>query len=414
MSAVYPLRGFRPRPDVAAKVASPPYDVLDSDEARKMAGDNPVSFLRVVKPEITVDPSLSPYDDRVYAAGRNELRRLIAEGVIVQDDQPCFYAYAQRMGEHRQIGLMAAVSVDEYEQGLIKKHEFTRPDKEADRTRHIVEGMSQNGPVFLAYRASDATHAAMEALTAGEPVVDFVADDGIQHTLWVASDATQLQGVSEAFAALPALYIADGHHRSASALNARDQLREAAGAAFTGDEPCNRFLAVIFPDDELRILAYNRVVEDLNGRSADELLEQISAKFEVDDEPCSEPERSGCFGIYLGDRWRRLTARPGTFDDADAVARLDAAILQANLLEPLLGIDDPRTNGRIKFVGGIRGTAELERLVDSGDFAVAFSLHATTMNQLFSVADADRVMPPKSTWFEPKLRSGMVIHLLDG
>jgi uncharacterized protein (DUF1015 family) len=414
MSAVYPLRGFRPRPDVAAKVASPPYDVLDSDEARKMAGDNPLSFLRVVKPEITVDPSLSPYDDRVYAAGRNELRRLIAEGVIVQDDQPCFYAYAQRMGEHRQIGLMAAVSVEEYEQGLIKKHEFTRPDKEADRTRHIVEGMSQNGPVFLAYRASDATHAAMEALTAGEPVVDFVADDGIQHTLWVASDAAKLQGVTDAFAATPALYIADGHHRSASALNARDQLREAAGATFTGEEPCNRFLAVIFPDDELRILAYNRVVEDLDGRSADELLEQISAKFEVDDEPCSEPERSGCFGIYLGDRWRRLTARPGTFDDTDAVARLDAAILQANLLEPLLGIDDPRTNSRIKFVGGIRGTAELERLVDSGDFAVAFSLHATTMDQLFTVADADRVMPPKSTWFEPKLRSGMVIHLLDG
>ena len=413
MSAVYPLRGHRPRPDVAAKVASPPYDVLDSDEAREMAGDNPVSFLRVVKPEITVDPSMSPYDDRVYAAGRNELRRLIADGVIVQDGQPCFYAYAQRMGEHRQVGLMAAVSVDEYEQGLIKKHEFTRPDKEADRTRHIVEGMSQNGPVFLAYRTSAATHAAMAALTAGEPMVDFVADDGIQHTLWVASDPNLLQAVSEAFAALPALYIADGHHRSASAANARAQLREAAGAAFTGDEPCNRFLAVIFPDDELRILAYNRVVEDLNGRTADELLEQISAKFEVDDEPCSEPERPGCFGIYLGDRWRRLTARPGTFDEGDAVARLDAAILQANLLEPLLGIDDPRTNGRIKFVGGIRGTAELERLVDSGDFAVAFSLHATTMDQLFSVADAGRVMPPKSTWFEPKLRSGMVIHLLD-
>ncbi len=413
MSAVYPLRGYRPRPDVAAKVASPPYDVLDSDEARQMAGDNPMSFLRVVKPEITVDPSTSPYDDRVYAAGRNELRRLIAEGVIVQDEQPCLYAYAQRMGEHRQVGLMAAVSVDEYEQGLIKKHEFTRPDKEADRTRHIVEGMSQNGPVFLAYRASAATQQALDALTAGQPVVDFVADDGIQHTLWVADDPDRLQAVTDAFAALPALYIADGHHRSASALNARDQLRAAAGDAYTGDEPWNRFLAVIFPDERLRILPYNRAVEDLNGHSADELLEKIAAKFEVEDEPCSDPDRPGCFGIYLDGRWRRLTARPGTFDESDAVARLDAAILQANLLDPLLGIDDPRTNSRIKFVGGIRGTAELERLVDSGDFAVAFSLYATSMDQLFSVADAGRVMPPKSTWFEPKLRSGMVIHLLD-
>ena len=412
MTAVYPFRGLRPRPDVAASVASPPYDVLDSDEARQMAGDNPHSFLRVVKPEITVDPSISPYDDRVYAAGRNNLRQMITDGVMAQDGQPCFYAYAQRMGDHRQVGLMAVTSVGEYQQGLIKKHEFTRPDKEADRTRHILEGMSQNGPVFLAYRATDATRAAMAAATAAAPVVDFVADDGIQHTLWVVDEGAQQQQLSEAFAALPALYIADGHHRSASALNTRDALVE-AHPDNTGDEPWHNFLSVIFPDDQLAILAYNRVVQDLHGLDEGAFLETIAGAFEVEDEPCKEPERSGCFGMYLGGRWLRLTARDGTYDGADPVARLDAAILQANLLDPVLGIDDPRTNDRIKFVGGIRGTAELERLVDSGEFAVAFSLHPTTMAQLFSVADAGRVMPPKSTWFEPKLRSGMVVHLLD-
>jgi len=410
MSAVYPFLGLRPRPDVAAKLASPPYDVLDSDEARQMAGENAHSFLRVVKPEITLEPNVSPYDDRVYAAGRNELRRLIDEGAMIRDDEPCLYAYAQRMGDHAQVGLMALTSVDEYELGLIKKHEYTRPDKEADRTRHILECGAQNGPVFLAYRATVGTRAAMAAVTAGEPVVDFTADDGIQHTLWVVSDDALLQQVVGAFAELPALYIADGHHRSASALNARNELRAADG---TGDEPFERLLSVIFPDDQLQILAYNRVVEDLNGLDEAAFLERIAGDFEISGEPDAEPDRPGCFGLYLGGQWHRLTARPGSFDDSDPVARLDAAVLQTNLLAPVLGIADPRTDARIKFVGGIRGTEELERLVDSGKFAVAFSLHPTTIEQLFSVADADRVMPPKSTWFEPKLRSGMVVHLLD-
>jgi len=412
MTAVYPFLGLRPRPEVAAKVASPPYDVLDSDEARQMAGENAVSFLRVVKPEITLDPSVSPYDDRVYAAGRAELRRLIDDGAMVQDSTPSLYAYAQRMGEHTQVGLMALTSVDEYERGLIKKHEYTRPDKEADRTRHILECGSQNGPVFLAYRATDATRAVMGAMTAGEPDVDFTADDGIQHTLWVIRDSALLDRVVDAFSQLPALYIADGHHRSASALNARNELR-AGSADHRGEEPYNRLLSVIFPDDQLQILAYNRVVEDLNGLDESTFLERISGTFEVSDVADAEPDRPGCFGVYLGGRWRRLTARPGSFDESDPVARIDAAVLQANLLAPVLGIADPRTDARIKFVGGIRGTEELERLVDSGKFAVAFSLHPTTIEQLFSVADADRVMPPKSTWFEPKLRSGMVVHLLD-
>ncbi len=411
MSAVYPFRGLRPRPDVAAQVASPPYDVLSSAEARSMAQDNPLCFLRVVKPEIDLDPSIGLYDDRVYARGAANLQSFIDDGILVRDERPCLYAYAQRMGDHHQVGLMACVSVDEYERGLIKKHEFTRPDKEDDRTRHILEARAQNGPVFLAYRASEATRAAMAVATAGEPAVDFVADDGIGHTLWVIDDEGLQAQVSAAFAALPALYIADGHHRSASALRARDALRD-ANPDHTGDEPYNRFLAVIFPHDELQILAYNRVVADLAGRTPEAFLDAVKGSFDVDEMEHPEPHRPACFGMYLEGRWRRLTAREGSYDDADPVARIDAAILQANLLQPLLGIEDPRTDSRIRFVGGIRGTAELERLVDSGEFAVAFSLHPTTIDQLFGVADAGRVMPPKSTWFEPKLRSGMVIHLL--
>ncbi len=409
MSAVYPFHGLRPPPELAAKVASPPYDVLDSDEARAMAGDNPHSFLHVIKPEIDLDPTVDTHDDRVYRMGADNLERFIASGTLVREEQPCLYAYAQRMGTHRQVGLMACVSVDEYERGLIKKHEFTRPDKEADRTRHIVDARAQNGPVFLAYRATGDTRDVMAALTAGEPTVDFVADDGIQHTLWVIDEPGRLADVERAFGDLACLYIADGHHRSASALNARDQLRD-ANPGHTGDEPYNRFLAVIFPDEQLKILAYNRVVADLNGLTAEAFLERITDRFEVADMDHPEPDRPACFGCYVGGKWHRLRAIPGSWDDGDPVARIDAAILQSNLLAPVLGIDDPRTNERIKFVGGIRGTAELERLVDGGEFEVAFSLYPTSMIQLFDVADADKVMPPKSTWFEPKLRSGMVIH----
>ncbi len=411
MSAVYPFRGLRPPPELAASVASPPYDVLDSEEARAMAGDNARSFLHVIKPEIDLDPSISQYDDRVYARGVANLRRFVDEGTLVQDDAPCLYAYAQRMGEHRQVGLMACASVDEYERGLIKKHEFTRPDKERDRTRHILEARAQNGPVFLAYRPSDATRAAMEACCAGEPDVDFTAPDGIQHTLWVVSDDARIRQVVEAFGPIPALYIADGHHRSACALNVRNALRE-QNPDHTGDEEYNRFLSVIFPADELQILAYNRVVVDLAGMTPEAFLERVSARFEIAQTDQPVPDRPRCYACYLQGRWHRLTARAGSFDASDPVASLDAAILQDNLLAPLLGIDDPRTSERIEFVGGIRGTAELERRVDGGRYQVAFSLHPTTIDQLFGVADAGMVMPPKSTWFEPKLRSGMVIHLL--
>ncbi len=411
MTAVYPFRGLRPRPELAASVASPPYDVLDSDEARAMAGDNAHSFLHVIKPEIDLPEGIDTHDDAVYAKGVENLDRFIADGTLAQDGTPCLYAYAQRMGDHRQLGLMACVSVDEYERGLIKKHEFTRPDKEADRTRHIVDARAQNGPVFLAYRASDGTRAAMDSLTTGDPVVDFVADDGIQHTLWVIDDSARIDAVVGAFGALPCLYIADGHHRSASALNARDALR-AANPGHTGEEPYNRFLAVIFPDDQLKILAYNRVVADLNGLDPSTFLARAAESFDVSEMDDPAPDRTACFGCYVSGRWVRLTAKAGSYDANDPVARIDAAILQANLLAPVLGIDDPRTNDRIKFVGGIRGTEELERLVDGGDFQVGFSLHPTSMAQLFDVADADRVMPPKSTWFEPKLRSGMVVHLI--
>ena len=411
MSAVYPFRGFRPQPELAAQVASPPYDVLDSDEARAMAAGNPYTFLHAVKPEIDLPPEMSLYDDRVYAQGVANLRKFIDDGVLVQDGQPCLYAYAQRMGEHRQVGLMACASVAEYEQGHIKKHEFTRPDKENDRTRHILESRAQNGPVFLAYRSSGDTRAAMAAATAGEPTVDFTADDGIQHTLWVIDDAALIQRIEAAFGALPDLYIADGHHRSASALRVRDALRD-DNPDHTGEEPYNRFLSVVFPAEQLQILAYNRVVKDLNGMAPAAFVERISREFEVAPMDDPEPDRAGCFGCYLDGSWHRLRAKEGTYDAGDAVARLDAAILQSNLLAPVLGIGDPRTDARIKFVGGIRGTQELEALVNSGKFTVAFSLFPTSIDQLFSVADDDQVMPPKSTWFEPKLRSGMVIHLL--
>ena len=411
MSAVYPFRGFRPRPELAAQVASPPYDVLDSDEARAMASDNPYTFLHAVKPEIDLPPEISLYDDRVYAQGVANLQKFINDGVLVQDGQPCLYAYALRMGEHRQIGLMACVSVDEYEQGHIKKHELTQPDKENDRTRHILESRAQNGPVMMAYRSSEETHAAMESATAGEPVVDFTADDGIQHTLWVIDDGVMIQHIEAAFGALPDLYIADGHHRSASALRARDALRD-GNPEHTGDEPYNRFLSVIFPAEQLQILAYNRVVKDLNGLEPAAFLERISQEFELAPMGDPEPDRAGCFSCYLDGNWHQLRAKEGSYDADAAVASLDAAILQSKLLAPVLGIGDPRTDARIKFVGGIRGTQELEALVNSGKFAVAFSLYPTSIDQLFSVADNDQVMPPKSTWFEPKLRSGMVVNLL--
>jgi uncharacterized protein (DUF1015 family) len=411
MSQIKPFRAYRPRPEHARAIASFPYDVISSDEARALAKGNSLSFLHVGKPEIDLDPSMLLHDDRVYAKAVENLRRLVDTGELVRDDVPCFYVYQQRMGGHVQAGLVGACSVAEYERNLIKKHEHTRKDKEDDRTRHVTECNANAEPVFLAYRAREEIDTLVDRVLARKAVCDFTADDGIGHAVWVVDDATEIAGLKRLFASVPALYVADGHHRTAAAVR-HGQMMRGKNPRPSGDEPYESFMAVIFPHDQLRILDYNRVVKDLNGLTPPRFMERIAEKFDV--EPADEPRppRAGTFGMFLEDRWRRLTARPGTFPAGDPVKGLDVSILQDNLLAPVLGIADPRTDKRIDFVGGIRGMGELEKRCREG-CAVAFSVHPTSLDQLMAVADAGSVMPPKSTWFEPKLRSGLLVRLLD-
>ncbi len=409
MARIQPFRAWRPRPELAAKVASPPYDVLNSDEAREMAKDNPLSFLHVVKPEIDLPKGTDVYAPEVYAKGAENLKRLMDDGVLERDAEPSLYLYRQRMGDHVQTGLVAGASVDEYEADLIKKHEHTRRVKEDDRTRHIDTLDANTGPVFLTYKARPEVDALVARLTAAAPVYDFVAPDGIQHVMWVVSGPTDRDALVAAFAKVPELYVADGHHRSAAGTRIR-ALRRKANPNHLGTEPYNYFLSVIFPDDQMMILDYNRVVRDLDGRSVPAFLDAVRERFGVTPVEDGRPDRARCFGMYLDGQWYRLSAAAGTFPADDPVRSLDVAILQDNLLAPILGIGDPRSDERVDFVGGIRGLGELERLVDSGAWAVAFAVHPTSIDQLFSVADAGTVMPPKSTWFEPKLRSGLIVR----
>jgi uncharacterized protein (DUF1015 family) len=411
MARIEPFRAFRPRPEFAERVASPPYDVLSSEEARQMAADNPLSFLHVVKPEIDLPPGTDLYAPEVYDKGAENLKRLIDDEVLVRDPEPALYLYRQRMGDHVQTGLVMGASVDEYEQDLIKKHEHTRPAKEDDRTRHIDALDANTGPVFLTYKARPDIDGLVSRLTEPAPTYDFVAPDSIQHTLWVIDRAEDRDALVDAFRSVSELYVADGHHRSAAAVRIR-AVRRDANPNHTGEEPYNFFLAVLFPDDQMKILDYNRVVADLNGRSADAFLSDVSEKFDVARVELGRPTRQNTFGMYLAGHWYLLTARPGTYPDQDPVQGLDVAILQDNLLASVLGIGDPRSDQRVDFVGGIRGLEELERLVDSGRWAVAFALYPTSISQLFAVADAGKVMPPKSTWFEPKLRSGLIVRPL--
>ncbi len=410
MSDVRPFRALRPRPELAARVAAPPYDVINSDEAREMAKGNEISFLHVNKPEIDLPPALNLYDDRVYATGARNLRRLMAEGVFVREAQPCYYVYQQRMGDHVQAGIVGAASCQEYAAGLIKRHEFTRKDKEDDRTRHTHELNANAGPVFLTYRQRDDIDALVNEIRRRAPLYDFVAPDGIAHTVWPVP-AARTDGLRTALGAVPALYVADGHHRAASAARVGLE-RKAANARHRGDEPYNYFLAVLFPHDQLRIMDYNRVVKDLNGLSPDAFLAKVRERFTLADAAHGRPAAVHRFGMFLGGKWHALEAKAGTFPGGDPVRSLDVAILQENLLSPVLGIADPRTDKRIDFVGGIRGLAELEKRVRDG-WAVAFALFPTSLDQLMSVADAGLVMPPKSTWFEPKLRSGLLVRTLD-
>lgn len=411
MAEIRPFRAYRPRPDIVAKVASPPYDVLSSDEARAAAADNPLSFLHVVKAEIDLDPSVDVHCEEVYRKGAENLQKLIAGGSLIRDEAPCFYVYQQRMGGHVQAGVVAGASVDEYQADLVKKHEHTRPDKEADRAQHIEILGANAGPVFLTYRASQAVNSIVESVREGEPQYDFVAEDGVAHTLWVVSGEDTINALAQAFRAVPCLYVADGHHRSAAASRVRE-IRKAQNPGHTGEEQYNFFLAVIFAHDQMQILDYNRVVKDLNSLTEEAFLEKAAQRFDLAPAGEPKPAEKGTFAMYLSGKWYHLVAKPGSYPAADPVASLDVAVLQDNLLGPVLGIADPRTDARIDFVGGIRGLVELERRC-AHDAAVAFALYPTGVEELMAIADAGKVMPPKSTWFEPKLRSGIVVKMLD-
>jgi len=412
---VRPFRGLRPRPDLADKIACPPYDVLDSDEARALAKGNPYTFLRVIKSEIDLDPSTAPDDEAVYARARENLQAMIDRGWMVRDEKPSFYLYRLSRGEHRQTGIVGAISIDDYIEDKVKKHEHTRPDKEKDRTRHVETIRANAGPLFLAYRGVPELNALVNGLTSGEPRVDFTAEDGVRHQLWVVDAPPDLSRIEDLFRRIPRSYVADGHHRAASAVNVGRKLRAEIELP-DGDESCGYALAVHFPAEQVRVLDYNRIVRDLNGLEPEQLLERIgTAGFEV--LPKSRPARpryAETFGMYLAGRWYLLVAGSEVVDGADPISRLDVSILYDRILQPILGIGNPRTDKRIDFVGGARGLEELERRVGSGDWAVAFALHPTGIEQVMAVADSGRVMPPKSTWFEPKLRSGLVVQLLDG
>ncbi|MBS1151233.1 MAG: hypothetical protein H6Q89_2931 [Myxococcaceae bacterium] len=401
MALLKPFRGLRPPKTKVLHVAAPPYDVVNSAEARSYAQGNPDSFFQVSRPEVGLPEGTDEHSDAVYARGAQSLKDFLTRGVLVQDPQAHFYVYRQKMGTHLQTGLVAAASVDEYDRGLIKKHELTREDKEDDRTHHIDALDANDEPVFLAYRAAAPIDALIAEITHDAPEYDFVTDDGIGHTFWVAPvEFNPL--LAAAFARIEALYIADGHHRSAAASRVHT-LRQG--------KPGNHdaFLAVVFPHNQLQILDYNRVVKDLNGADVPHFLARVEERFNVEKSKRRKPDQVHHFGMYLDGQWYALTARPGTWEQTPTGV-LDVTILQKNLLAHVLAIGDPRTDKRIDFVGGIRGTDALEQRVDSGSAAVAFSMFPTTLEQLMAIADAGEIMPPKSTWFEPKLRSGLVVH----
>lgn len=409
MAKIKAFVGYRPTKELISKVAAPPYDVINSEEARAYARGNPVSLLHVSKPEIDLDPSVDLYAPVVYETGRRNFEKFLAEKILVPDPKPMLYAYRQIMGNHSQLGLMACSAVDDYDDDRIKKHEKTRKDKEDDRAKHTDVLSANTGPVFLAYRQEARIDDLMRRATAGEPDADFTAPDGIRHTLWVIGENALIDDLVRSFAAIDRTYVADGHHRAKSASRVRE-IRRAANPNHTGAEDYNWFLSVLFPHNQLKILEYNRVVKDLHGLSPEAFLAKVGESFEISETSVAAPAGVHEFGMLLGNRWLRLKARPGTFDPNDPVEGLDVSILQSRLLAPILGISDPRTDKRIDFIGGIRGTAELEKRVKEEGFAVAFAMFATTMDQLLAIADAGAIMPPKSTWFEPKLRSGLVIH----
>lgn len=404
MLRIKAFRGLRPAPELVAEVACVPYDVVNSAEAAVLAHDRPNSLLHVDRAEIDLPVSSDPYSDLVYAKARENFLRLQQDGALIRESEPTIYLYQQRMGAHIQTGLAAVCHIEDYERDIIKKHEKTRRDKEDDRTRLIGTLRADTGPVFLTYRDRPEIDSLVAETLATPPLYDFTAPDAVQHTVWRVSQSQQF--VHE-FAMVPFAYVADGHHRTASACRVGRELR-AANPHHDGTEDYNWFLTVLFPASQLKILPYNRVIRDLNGHSPASFLDAVSGVFSLGRDGTPTPTRPGEIRMYLAGTWYDLYWEPS--DDADPISRLDVTALQDRLLAPILGIDDPRTSKRVDFIGGIRGTDELVKLVDSGAAEVAFSMYPTTVEQLMAIADADQIMPPKSTWFEPKLRSGLFIH----
>ena len=412
MAIIKPFRAIRPVAEKAEKVAALPYDVMNSNEAREMVKGNPYSFLHVDKAEIDLDSSIDLYDERVYQKAKQNMDNMIQNGIMVQDDKAMFYIYCLTMNGKSQIGLVVCTSIDEYLSNTIKKHELTRADKEADRIRHVDTLNANTGPIFLAYHKNDAIKEILQSVMAKEKAVyDFVSEDGIGHKVWLISEQKEIDKLIQLFQEVPSLYIADGHHRNASAVKVGLKRREQK-PNYTGEEEFNYYLSVLFSDDELYVMDYNRVVKDLNGLTEEQFLQKVSEKFDVEEyveKGCCRPKQRHQFGMYLDKKWYLLSAKKEIIQK-DIVAALDVSILQKELLEPVLAIGDPRTDKRIDFIGGIRGLEELQKKVDSGEMKVAFSMYPTSMEELMTVADENRTMPPKSTWFEPKLRSGLFIH----
>jgi uncharacterized protein (DUF1015 family) len=405
MALIKPFAALRPKSELASRICELPYDVMSSEEAREIAAGNLLSFLHVSKPEIDLPNGTDVYSPQVYAKGKENFRRLISDAALRRDSKPCFYLYRQIMGAHSQVGLVAVASCEDYLKGVIKKHEFTRPDKEDDRVRHMEALDSQTGPVFLVYPTNQKIDGLVARKISHGPDVDFTAGDKVRHTSWIISDAAEIKTIEETFAAMPGLYIADGHHRSAAAGRVYQSRNGAGQSAF--------FLTVIFPHNQVQILPYNRVLKDLNGATPAKVLEKLDGVFIISTGGTGAPTRKHELGFFIEGKWHTLNFRPLFVKTTDPIEKLDVTLLQKYVLDPIFGIEDQRTSKRINFVGGIRGTAELEKLVKSGEYACAFSMFPTSIEDLMTISDAGGIMPPKSTWFEPKLRDGMFSHMLD-
>lgn len=413
MAILKPFRGIRPLQEYVKQIASKPYDVLNEKEAREESTGNPLSFYHVIKPEIDFPDEHDHYAPEVYQKGFDNFSKMMNDGIFVQDPEEYYYIYAQTMNGRKQYGVVGCASIDDYFNDVIKKHELTRPDKEEDRKNHIRYSKLNYEPVFFAYPEFPALDSIVSTICITNPEYDFVTDDGIGHTFWISTNKEVNERITELFGTMPSTYVADGHHRTAAAALVGREMRE-KNPNHTGEEEYNFFLAVHFPANQLAILDYNRVVKDLNGHSKDEFLKLIGEFFVVENKQKNtfKPDALHEFGMYIEGNWYKLKSKPGTFDDADPIGVLDVTILSKNILEPFLGIKDLRTDKRIEFVGGLRGLKELEKRVDSGEMKVAFALYPVSMKQLIDIADTGKIMPPKVTWFEPKLRSGLIIHSL--